>query len=105
MDAVVRAWLDELSEEELRKLREFLMECLPDSLDSFLTVKSCMYTYSPDDDFYIDFLPEYDKKVAVACGFSGHGFKFAPVVGEILSDMALKGHSDEPIEFLSLNRV
>jgi sarcosine oxidase len=37
-------------------------------------------------------------------GFSGHGFKFSSVVGEILADLAIEGRSDLPIEFLNANR-
>jgi len=40
----------------------------------------------------------------IAGGFSGHGFKFAPVVGEILADLALEGGTDHSIEFMSANR-
>jgi sarcosine oxidase len=42
--------------------------------------------------------------VTIACGFSGHGFKFAPVVGEILADLALDGATRRPTGFLSLGR-
>lgn len=49
---------------------------------------SCMYTWTPDEDFIIDELPGL-AGVFVGCGFSGHGFKLAPIVGRILSDLAL----------------
>ena len=42
--------------------------------------------------------------VHFACGFSGHGFKFAPVVGEVLADLALEGSTRHPVGFLSLDR-
>lgn len=48
----------------------------------------CMYTMTPDEDFIIDRHPEYEQ-VVFAAGFSGHGFKFAPVAGEHLADLAL----------------
>ncbi len=48
----------------------------------------CMYVMSPDEDFIIDRHPEHGN-VAFAAGFSGHGFKFAPVVGEHLASLAL----------------
>ena len=60
-------------------------------------------TSTPDRHFIIDHHP-HDPNTTVACGFSGHGFKFAPVVGEILADLALDGQTDYPIEFLSLQR-
>lgn len=49
---------------------------------------SCMYTWTPDEDFIIDELPGLPG-IFVGCGFSGHGFKLAPVVGRILSDLAM----------------
>ncbi|NQZ79209.1 MAG: FAD-dependent oxidoreductase, partial [Ekhidna sp.] len=66
--------------------------------------KTCKYTYSPDDHFIIDFLPEYNHKVLLATGFSGHGFKFVPVMGEIISDMICDGTTAYPIDFLGLGR-
>jgi N-methyl-L-tryptophan oxidase len=48
--------------------------------------KPCTYTNTPDEDFIIDKHPEHDH-VVVACGFSGHGFKFSSAVGEILSEL------------------
>ena len=91
-------------EKERKKIMEFMNDAFPGVFKKFLEFKSCLYTYSPDDDFIIDFLPEHGDNVAVACGFSGHGFKFAPIVGEILSDLALEGKTDHPIEFLRMNR-
>jgi sarcosine oxidase len=62
-----------------------------------------MYTNSPDHHFILDRHPAH-QRVTVACGFSGHGFKFASVIGEALADLALNGRSDLPIGFLGLNR-
>ena len=63
----------------------------------------CMYTMTPDKHFVIDVHPEYPQ-VIVAAGFSGHGFKFASVMGEVLSDLALEGKTKQPIDFLRLHR-
>jgi glycine/D-amino acid oxidase-like deaminating enzyme len=63
----------------------------------------CLYTMTPDNHFVIDRHPELPGLVyASAC--NGHGFKFAPVVGEVLVDLALEGSTDKPIGFLSANR-
>jgi glycine/D-amino acid oxidase-like deaminating enzyme len=62
-----------------------------------------MYTLTPDQHFLVDRHPEWSN-VALAAGFSGHGFKFAPVVGEALSDLVWNGSTPLPIGFLSLNR-
>jgi sarcosine oxidase len=53
-------------------------------------MKTCMFTNSPDEHFILDAHPEADN-VYIAAGFSGHGFKFASVVGEIMTDLALDG--------------
>lgn len=63
----------------------------------------CMYTMTPDHHFIIDRHPRHEN-VFIAAGFSGHGFKFAPVVGEILSDFVLHGTTNFPVDFLSLER-
>jgi sarcosine oxidase len=55
-----------------------------------------MYTMTPDEHFVIDRHPQHPG-VVYACGFSGHGFKFASVVGEALADLASRGRSDLPI--------
>jgi sarcosine oxidase len=57
---------------------------------------ACMYTTTPDEHFVIAPHPTHDR-VTVACGFSGHGFKFMPVVGEILADLATDGTTRHPI--------
>ena len=69
-----------------------------------VAAKTCLYTNSPDENFIIDYLPGYERDVVIACGFSGHGFKFVSVAGEILADLAIKGESDLPVDFLSLGR-
>lgn len=63
----------------------------------------CLYTMTPDGNFIIDHHPNFPN-VVVAAGFSGHGFKFAPVVGEAISDLTLNGKTDYPISFLSGGR-
>ena len=63
----------------------------------------CMYTMTPDKHFVVDVHPEHPQ-VIVAAGFSGHGFKFASVMGEVLSDLALEGNTKQPIDFLRLHR-
>jgi len=64
----------------------------------------CMYTITPDFNFILDVHPEYEN-VIIGAGFSGHGFKFAPVIGEILADLAIDGSTSHPIEFLRVNRL
>ena len=63
-----------------------------------------MYTSSPDGHFVIDRHPE-DERVCFVAGLSGHGFKCASALGEIMADLALDGKTALPIEFLGLGRL
>ena len=92
------------TENDIENLKYCLDKYLPGVFDSILHTKICLYANSPDENFIIDKLPDYEENVSIACGFSGHGFKFASVVGEILADLAINGRSDLPIEFLNANR-
>jgi sarcosine oxidase len=67
-------------------VREFIRQHLPGADGARLAASVCIYTLTPDRHFVIDRHPAHDN-VAVACGFSGHGFKFAPIVGELLADL------------------
>jgi glycine/D-amino acid oxidase-like deaminating enzyme len=62
-----------------------------------------MYTTTPDEHFVIATHPDHTQ-VTVACGFSGHGFKFVPVVGEILADLATDGGTAHPIALFDPRR-
>jgi len=86
------------------KIEYFLQEYLTAMNSPTLTDhKVCMYTRSPDEDFIIDKVEVYPQ-VSYVAGLSGHGFKMASVLGEIMADMATKGSTEYPIEFLSANR-
>lgn len=65
--------------------------------------QSCLYEMSPDGHFIIDAHPD-DARVVFAMGMSGHGFKFAPVIGEALADLALNGATAREFDFLKLAR-
>lgn len=92
------------TEEDLKNVKYCLDRYLPGVFDSVLSTKICLYANSPDENFIIDNLPGFEDNVTVACGFSGHGFKFASVVGEILADLATEGRTSLPIEFLNAKR-
>jgi sarcosine oxidase len=85
-------------------LKYVLNKYLPGIFESILSYKICLYANSPDEDFIIDNLPGYENHVTIACGFSGHGFKFTSVVGEILADLAIDGKTKLSIGFLSAKR-
>lgn len=89
---------------ERRELDDVLAAVSPflPRLDGPMTgARVCLYTNSEDGHFVVDVHPEH-AGVAFACGFSGHGFKFAPVMGEALADLVLEGASALPIGFLGL---
>jgi glycine/D-amino acid oxidase-like deaminating enzyme len=64
----------------------------------------CVYNNTPDDDFIIDWHPDL-KDVLIATGFSGHGFKFGPLVGLIAADLIDSGKTDYEIARFSLSRL
>ena len=84
-------------------LRDFTEEYFPGAAGATASMKVCMFTNSPDEHFIIDCLPDAPQ-VVVAAGFSGHGFKFSSVVGEILSDLAIDGATSHDIGMFRLAR-
>jgi sarcosine oxidase len=89
--------------EEIDELRAVLQQFIPEADGPLLSARQCLYTNSPDHHFIIDRHPEHER-LTLACGFSGHGFKFASVVGEILADLATSGRTELPAQFLGLER-
>jgi sarcosine oxidase len=94
----------EVSGAEREEMRALLAERIPGLAGEHVDARVCMYTLTPDEHFVIDLLPGSAGRVAVAAGFSGHGFKFTPVIGEILADLALYGATEHPIGFLAAAR-
>ena len=92
------------TEADLENVKYCLDKYLPGVFESVLSTKICLYANSPDENFIIDQLPGFEENVSIACGFSGHGFKFASVIGEILADLAIDGKTSLPIQFLSAKR-
>lgn len=84
-------------------LRTAVERYFPEASGPVLSLKTCMFTNSPDEHFIVDVHPRLDQ-VVVAAGFSGHGFKFCSVIGEILADLALDGGTSHDIELLSMGR-
>ena len=84
-------------------LREGLRRYFPEGDGPTLAMKACMFTNSPDEHFIIDRHPEF-AQVSIAAGFSGHGFKFCSVVGEVLADLALQGGTSWNIDLFKLDR-
>jgi sarcosine oxidase len=76
---------------------------VPQLPGTFLRAKTCLYSNTADEHFVIARHPGH-AAVTVACGFSGHGFKFVPVVGEILADLAGAGTTRHPIALFDPRR-
>lgn len=76
-------------EGDLRPLAAFLERRLPAAAGPFVTASVCLYTCTPSWDFCVDFVPE-QPRILVAGGFSGHGFKFAPAIGELAAQALLQ---------------
>ena len=100
-DAVNRLASIEDENDIIQALHKFL----PGSYLSTHVMKTCLYTNTPDENFVIDFLPGHNQQVTIATGFSGHGFKFASAVGEIIADLTMRGKTDLPIGFLNADRL
>ncbi len=93
----------EVHEQDERPLRQFLQRHLPGVRGPRNDASVCMYTLTPDRHFVIDLHPAHPQ-VCIAAGFSGHGFKFAGVVGEILADLSERGRTALPIAMFRANR-
>ena len=89
--------------EDENNLRLFLEKYMPGANGELKRGAVCMYTKTPDEYFVIDLHPKYSN-VAVAAGFSGHGFKFSSVVGETLSQLVTAGKTEHDISIFSINR-
>ena len=94
----------EVNAADTENLRLFARQFFPQGCGEIESTKVCLYSNSPDENFVIDNLPGMEEHVCVAWGFSGHGFKFVPVVGEILADLAMYHKTELPISFLSAKR-
>ena len=92
-------WRD-VGADEIAHLASVLRRVVPGAAGSLLEAETCLYTMTPDWHFIID-RPASQRSLVYAAGFSGHGFKFAAVVGEILADLTVDGRTRHRIEFLS----
>lgn len=89
--------------EDERVLREGIQKYFPNADGPTMAMKTCMFTNTRDEDFILDLHPAYPQ-VAVAAGFSGHGFKFCSVVGEVMAQLALDGKTTHNIDPFAWDR-
>ena len=94
----------EVHDYDERLLRQFAERYFPDGCGPTMDLQTCMFTNTEDNHFVIDVHPEYEQ-VSFASPCSGHGFKFASVVGEIMADLAEKGMTRHDISLFRLERL
>lgn len=88
---------------DIAQVMRFLGRRLPGACGPVTRTAACIYTSTVDQHFVLDRHPDHSR-VIVSSACSGHGFKFAPVIGEAIADLCLGDRSPLPIEFLSLSR-
>jgi glycine/D-amino acid oxidase-like deaminating enzyme len=90
-----------LKDEQL--IRDFAEKYVPLATGATMKLDSCMFTLTPDHNFIIDNHPLH-KQVLLAAGFSGHGFKFASVIGELLAEKMEQKKSNFDLKMFELKR-
>jgi sarcosine oxidase len=93
----------EVSADEVQAVRSLLARHLPKVNGELRSATACLYTNTPDGHFIIDRHPQHPN-VMLASPCSGHGFKFASVIGEVLADLVCDGRTQHPIEMFQLKR-
>jgi sarcosine oxidase len=86
----------------LDRVRTFVQRILPKASGPVLYSKTCLYTLTPDRDFVIDTAPDYPQ-IIIALG-AGHAYKFAGIIGRIVSDLALTGSTAYDIQSFAIDR-
>ena len=94
----------ESNDSDLKMVRDFLEEYIPDGNGELIDSKVCMYTDTPDQDFLIDSHPD-DENIIICSPCSGHGFKFTPAIGEICSSLIINNSSKFDLDKFSLERL
>ena len=84
-------------------VRDFMGAVLPQIQPERTKFSVCMYSMTADEHFLVDRHPRHPN-VVLAGGFSGHGFKFSSVIGEVLADLTIDGATPHPVGFLGLGR-
>jgi glycine/D-amino acid oxidase-like deaminating enzyme len=82
---------------------DFARKYLPQAAGALASSRVCLYTVTPDEHFIIDRHPEYEQIIIASC-CSGHAFKFATVLGSLLSEFATQGTTSYPIDLFRLSR-
>lgn len=94
----------DLDEDDLREMRRLLERFLPDANGPLKHHDVCMYTNTPDRNFLVDFHPDHPN-VLIVGGCSGHGFKFAPVIGELARTLLAGNQGNDDLEMFRMDRL
>lgn len=93
-----------IDEEVIAQITEKLRSLLPSLANAKLAhVDACMYDVSPDEDFILDYMPS-DSRIVLAAGLTGHGFKFGPLLGDLLASLVLHTKPIVPLDRFRLAR-
>jgi monomeric sarcosine oxidase len=87
----------------LEGMREWISQTFPHLHPHEIQIASCLYTNTPDYHFILDKHPNYEN-VVIAAGFSGHGFKFGPIIGEILAQLVMGNPSPLSLDTFRITR-
>jgi sarcosine oxidase len=90
-----------VSDADEAEIRSGIVHHLPEADGPMRRSETCLYTNTPDKHFIVDHVHPHS---IVASPCSGHGFKFAPVIGEILADLATRGSTKHDIRRFGLDR-
>ena len=93
----------QIHDSDVQQIIAALQSLIPVIAGDLIRARTCLYTMTTDEHFILGAHPRVPS-CTVACGFSGHGFKFAPVIGEILADLATLGSTKLPIKLFSPGR-
>jgi sarcosine oxidase len=90
--------------DEIARITSYVARRMPTLPGRFLRGAACMYTTTPDEHFVLTTHPHHPE-VVIAAGFSGHGFKFVPIMGEIIGDLVVDGATRHPIGLFDASRL
>lgn len=82
---------------------KFVKNFFPEVIPKPVVIETCIYTMTPDEHFVLDRHPKWEN-IIIGAGFSGHGFKLAPVVGKILGDLAMNVRNSYDLTPFKLDR-
>lgn len=91
------------SDRWVQQMQNVSHQYIPGVAGKLISTRRCLYTMTPDKHFIVDSHPDYSH-IAIAAGFSGHGFKFTPLIGKILADLVTEGQTEHNLNLFQLSR-